>query len=100
MILQLLFILGYLQLLVTGVPVAAVASTFPTPKTLNITTIAANAQKESILQCWELDAPFIASAAAGTTGSVFAQLGEGAAVSYGIIPPKFDGGLHNAPVVQ
>ena len=28
-----------------------------------------------------------------------AQLGETAAMSYGVIPPGFDGGLHTAPAV-
>ena len=72
----------------------------PSPKTLNITTIATNAQKESVIECWELIAPFVASAAAGISGAIFAQLGETGATSYGLIPAEFDGGLHNAPVVQ
>ncbi|KAI9712067.1 MAG: hypothetical protein M1820_001776 [Bogoriella megaspora] len=70
------------------------------PKTLNITTIAANARRESTLECWQLDAPFVASATAGTSGAIFAQLGLTGASSYGIIPAEFNGGLHNAPVVQ
>ncbi len=75
-------------------------ATATSPKTLNITTIAANAQKESIIECWQLTAPFIASAAAGISGAEFAQLGDTGATSYGLIPAEFDGGLHNAPVVQ
>lgn len=71
-----------------------------TPKVLNITTISANAQKESTLECWQLTAPFVASAAAGTSGAVFAQLGEAGAASYGLLPAQFDGGLHTAPAVQ
>ena len=78
----------------------AQASTTPVPKTLNITTISANAQKQSTLECWQLTAQLVPSAAAGTSGAVFAQLGETGATSYGILPPQFDGGLHNAPVVQ
>ena len=76
------------------------AATAPAPKTVNITTIAANAQKESTLECWQLAAPLIASSAAGTAGAVFAQLGQTAATSWGIVPANFDGGLHNAPAVQ
>ena len=76
------------------------AATAPVPKTLNITTIAANAQKQSTLECWQLAAPLVASAAAGTAGAVFAQLGETGATSWGLIPAGFDGGLHNAPAVQ
>ena len=70
------------------------------PKTLNITTISANADKQSTLECWQLAAPLLSSSTAGTSGAVFAQLGQGGATSYGIIPPQFDGGLHNAPAVQ
>ena len=72
----------------------------PAPKTLNITTIATNAQKESTLECWQLAAPLVASSAAGTSGAVFAQLGQTAATSWGIVPANFNGGLHNAPAVQ
>lgn len=78
----------------------AFAATAPPPKTLNVTTIATNAQKESTLECWQLDAPLLASAAAGTAGAVFAQLGETGATSWGLIPAGFNGGLHNAPAVQ
>ena len=75
-------------------------ATAPTPKTLNITTIATNALKQSTLECWQLDAPLLASAAAGTAGAVFAQLGETGATSWGLVPAGFNGGLHNAPAVQ
>ena len=95
--LALIVLLFNLELLLqTTTTMATVAS----PKTLNITTIAANAQKESVIECWQLTAPFVASAAAGTSGAIFAQLGETGATSYGLIPAEFDGGLHNAPVVQ
>ena len=78
----------------------AIAATIPNPKTVNITTIATNAQKESILECWRLDAPLVASSAAGTAGAVFAQLGQTSSASWGLIPPGFNGGIHNAPAVQ
>jgi len=91
------FLLFHFQLFLQATVSAAAP---PAPKTLNITTISANAQKESTLECWQLTAPFIASAAAGTSGAAFAQLGETGATSYGLIPAQFDGGLHNAPVVQ
>ena len=86
-----------LRFLLQATPTTASAAA---PKTLNITTIAANAQKESVIECWQLTAPFIASAVAGTSGAIFAQLGETGATSYGLIPAEFDGGMHNAPVVQ
>ncbi|KAF7502496.1 hypothetical protein GJ744_005653 [Endocarpon pusillum] len=70
------------------------------PRTLNITTIAANPQKQSVLECWRLTAPLLESSVPGTSGAVFAQLGQGNATSYGLIPPRFNGGLHNAPAIQ
>ena len=97
MTLAFVILLFNLKFLLQTIPTMATATS---PETLNITTIAANPQKESIIECWQLTAPFIASAAAGTSGALFAQLGETGATSYGLIPRQFDGGLHNAPVVQ
>ncbi|KAI9672677.1 MAG: hypothetical protein M1831_000112 [Alyxoria varia] len=83
-----------------SVMAAGTEPTTPPPESLNLTAITANKKKEAILQCWQLDAPLIPSNSAGTSGAVFAQLGETGKTSYGIIPPKFDGGLHTAPAVQ
>jgi hypothetical protein len=69
------------------------------PGYLNITAISAS-DDASILECWELSSPFVTSSEPGVAGAAFAQLGDGGAVSYAIIPPDFDGGMHNAPVVQ
>lgn len=81
------------------VPAFTLPNTPPVPSSLNITTIAA-ANGKSTLECWRLSAPFVQSSQAGTSGAVVAQLGETGATSYSILPPQFDGGLHNAPVVQ
>ncbi|KAL2046917.1 hypothetical protein N7G274_000935 [Stereocaulon virgatum] len=94
----LLFLLFHFQLFFRTTSSAATRA--PTPRFLNITSISANAQKESVIECWQLAAPFIASAAAGTAGALFAQLGKAGATSFGLLPAEFDGGLHNAPVVQ
>jgi len=69
------------------------------PGYLNITAISAS-NDASILECWEVSSPFVTSSEPGVAGAAFAQLGDGGAVSYAIIPPDFDGGMHNAPVVQ
>lgn len=66
---------------------------------LNITAIGASDGK-STLECWQLDAPFVVSNAAGTKGSVTAQLGNVASASFLVVPADFDGGLHNAPANQ
>ena len=59
----------------------------PQPQHLNLTTITANPQHQSTLECWQLTQPLTSSSTAGTSGAVFAQLGETGSSSYGIIPP-------------
>lgn len=70
-----------------------------TPQSLNITVLTANANKESILECWTL-ADLQVSTAPGTQGALIGKLAPGSALNYFHFPPRFDGGLHNAPVVQ
>ena len=70
-----------------------------TPEKIKITAITA-ANGASMLECWELSAPFQVSSEAGVVGAAFAPLTDAGNVTYAIIPPKFDGGLHNAPQVQ
>lgn len=77
----------------------ALPKTLPVPSRLNITTIGA-ANGESTLECWQLSAPLVQSSQAGTSGAAIAQLGETGATSYTLLPPQFDGGLHNGPAVQ
>ena len=81
------------------VAASTLLKTPPVPSRLNITTIGA-AHGQSTLECWQLSAPFVQSSQAGTSGAVIAQLGESGLMSYTLIPPQFDGGLHNAPAVQ
>ena len=71
----------------------------PVPSHLNVSVIAA-ANDKSTLECWQLSAPFVQSSQAGTSGAAVTQLGDVSTTSYTLIPPEFDGGLHNAPVVQ
>ncbi|KAL8995090.1 MAG: hypothetical protein Q9188_006892, partial [Gyalolechia gomerana] len=71
-----------------------------TPKPLNVTTITANAQRESVLQCWSV-ANLSVSSEPGVQGALVANLlPASSAVNLFDIPARFDGGLHNAPVVQ
>ena len=69
------------------------------PTYLNITAISTS-DDASVLECWQLSSPFVTSSDPGVAGAAFAQLGDGGAASYAIIPADFDGGMHNAPVVQ
>lgn len=66
---------------------------------LNITALY-GADKASTLECWQVDTPFAISTQPGTQGSAQLQLGNTSAISYSILPPQFDAGLHNAPANQ
>jgi len=66
---------------------------------LNITTLAA-VDGSSTLECWQLNAPTIASTEPGTVGLMATALGTAGDVTYKVIPAGYDGGLHNAPAVQ
>lgn len=85
---------------VSASPHAEVDTTKQTPRSLNVTTLTTNAQRESILECWSVanlsvaDTPGIAGALLGNLVTAPSNVG------YFDIPPRFDGGLHNAPVVQ
>ena len=79
--------------------VLALPNASPIPSRLNITTIGA-ANGKSTLECWQLSAPLVKSSQPGTAGAAIAQLGETGATSYTLLPPQYDGGLHNAPAVQ
>ena len=81
------------------VPAFSLSTLPPVPSHLNVSVIAA-AKDKSTLECWQLSAPFVQSSTAGTSGAAVTQLGDVGTASYTLIPPQFDGGLHNAPVVQ
>ena len=83
-----------LQLLLFVIPI-----TMAKPSSLNITAISAK-NGASNIECWQLSSSFAKSSQAGVSGAAFAQLGKTGNTSYAIIPARFDGGLHNAPVVQ
>lgn len=66
---------------------------------LNITAIGA-ANGRSTIECWQITRPFDISTDPGTAGTMSQQLGDLTNLTLTILPPKFDGGLHNAPFVQ
>ncbi len=75
----------------------AVLSNISTPN-LNVTTIAAR-NGCSVIQCWSIPS-FTQSATAGTAGALNLFLGEATNATFTLLPPRFDGGLHNAPAPQ
>ncbi|EIN03556.1 hypothetical protein PUNSTDRAFT_146994 [Punctularia strigosozonata HHB-11173 SS5] len=54
----------------------------------------------SAFECWQLAAPFTVSTGAGTAGAATLQLGALANATYTVLPPHFEGGVHNAPFPQ
>lgn len=65
-----------------------------------LTAISANSKKESIIECWQLCTPINISTQPGIQGAALQALGPVGNASVAILPPKFDGGLHNAPFNQ
>jgi hypothetical protein len=72
---------------------------FVPPTSLNITAISAQ-NGSSVFECWQILPGFSTSSQAGTIGASILQLGNLANMSYSVIPPKFNAGLHNAPTTQ
>ncbi|KAL8804120.1 MAG: hypothetical protein Q9182_002753 [Xanthomendoza sp. 2 TL-2023] len=70
-----------------------------TPQPLNITTLTNTPTHESTIECWSI-APLTVSTTPGIQGALIAPLATPSALNFFTIPAKFDGGLHNAPVVQ
>ena len=65
-----------------------------------LTAISANQKRESTIECWELCTPINISTQPGIQGAALQALGPVANASVAILPPNFDGGLHNAPYNQ
>jgi hypothetical protein len=63
-----------------------------------VTAIAAK-DGVSTIECWQLPS-FKASADKGIIGSLSLFLGDTANATYTVLPPRFNGGAHNAPVNQ
>ncbi|EIW78685.1 hypothetical protein CONPUDRAFT_108661 [Coniophora puteana RWD-64-598 SS2] len=54
----------------------------------------------SALECWRLSDPFTTSAGAGTAGASTLNINNLANATYTVVPPRFEGGIHNAPYPQ
>ncbi|EIN03563.1 hypothetical protein PUNSTDRAFT_109317 [Punctularia strigosozonata HHB-11173 SS5] len=73
---------------------------FAANQALTATAIVTDKHKHSAFECWQLDAPFTTSTGAGTAGASTLQLGNLANATYTVLPPHFEGGVHNAPHPQ
>lgn len=85
------------SVLIFAASAAAQLSNITTP-TLNLTTISTS-NGSSIFECWQLP-NFYTSSGAGTIGALNLFLDNLDNATYTVIPPRFDGGLHNAPAPQ
>ncbi|KAI0084846.1 hypothetical protein BDY19DRAFT_855424, partial [Irpex rosettiformis] len=54
----------------------------------------------SAFECWRLASPFAISTSAGTAGAGTLLIDNLANATYTVIPPRFEGGVHNAPHAQ
>jgi hypothetical protein len=66
---------------------------------LTATALVTNAANESALECWRFATPLIDSSEPGIAGSLRFNFNASSA-SYTIIPPRFNGSLHNSPTPQ
>ena len=69
------------------------------PQPLNVTVIAANDKRESVFQCWSI-AQLDVATTPGISGALLGSLGTPSTLNFFDIPPKLNGGLHNAPAIQ
>jgi hypothetical protein len=85
---------------ILGLATAAAAqlSSNVTTPSLNLTAIS-TVNGSSIFECWQLP-KFYSSSGAGTVGALNLFLGNLENATYTVIPPRFDGGIHNAPAPQ
>src|SRR5487761_1087843 len=69
---------------------------FVPPTFLNVTALWAE-NGASVLQCWQILPGFTTSSQSGTAGASILQLGGVSNMSYSVLPPGFNAGIHNAP---
>lgn len=90
----------FVGLLATLLGVVATAAASNNSSYLQATAIVTNAQNHSALQCWQFTTPVNISTEAGTSGAATFAFPDTTETIYTVIPPRFNGGTHNAPVPQ
>lgn len=69
------------------------------PTFVNITALTAR-NNVSVLECWQLASELSAATIPGRIGTYALPIGNVSNSVYGVIPPRYSGGLHNAPKKQ
>lgn len=69
------------------------------PNTLNITALTGR-NNVTVLECWQLTAELAPATIPGRVGSLALPIGNVSNAVYGVLPARFNGGLHNAPRKQ
>lgn len=69
------------------------------PTFLNITALTGR-NNVTVLECWQLTAELAPATIPGRIGSLALPIGNVSNAVYGVLPPRFSGGLHNAPRPQ
>ncbi|KAL6702548.1 hypothetical protein ACN47E_001545 [Coniothyrium glycines] len=59
-----------------------------------------DATNNTIFQCWRLGNPFITSSVPGVSGTQVVTISNNTNLGYTVLPPRYDGGIHTAPVAQ
>lgn len=67
---------------------------------LTTSALVTNAQNHSAIECWRFDDPVTISETAGTVGAASYTFPDAYETLYAVIPPRSNGGQHNAPVPQ
>ena len=67
---------------------------------LTATALVTNGQNHSALECWAFTNPLTTSSSAGTSGAATFNFANVEEAEYTVIPPRFNGGTHNAPAPQ
>ena len=67
---------------------------------LTATALVTNAQNNSALQCWQFTTPLEVPTTPGVSGSLLFSFNLSTTAEFAAIPPRYDGGIHNAPRPQ
>ena len=79
---------------------AALAQAYSNVTYLTAPALVTTPENTTTIQCWRLATPFITSSTPGVSGTEVATISNVGDLEYTILPARYDGGVHNAPVPQ